>query len=68
MVQNQLGNRPKRWDRRGVVVQAETKTRRYKIMIFGSRRLTLRNRTFLRKYTPAFTAKGPSLAFNLVSD
>ena len=58
MVQNQLGNRPKRWDRHGVVVQADTKTRQYKIMIFGSRRLTLRNRRFLRKYNPAFTTPG----------
>ena len=38
MVQNQLGNKPKRWDRRGVVVQADTKARQYKIMLFGSRR------------------------------
>jgi hypothetical protein len=27
MLQNRLGNKPKRWDRRGVVVQADPKTR-----------------------------------------
>ena len=29
MLQNQLGNKPKRWDKRGVVVQADPKTRQY---------------------------------------
>ena len=52
MMQNQLGNKPKRWDKRGVVVQADPKTRQYKVMTFGSRRMTLRNRKFLRHYTP----------------
>ena len=51
MLQNQLGNKPKWWDKRGVVVQADPKTRQYKVMAFGSRRLTLRNKRFLRKYT-----------------
>ena len=41
MLQNQLGNKPKSWDKRGVVVQADPKTRQYKVMAFGSRRLTL---------------------------
>ena len=65
MVQNQLGNRPNRWDRRGVVVQADIKTRQYKIMLFGSRRLTLRHRRFLRKYTPAYTAQGTPTGLQL---
>ena len=55
MKQNQLGNKPKRWDKRGVVVQADPKTRQYKVMAFGSRRLMLRNRRLLRKYTPVHT-------------
>jgi hypothetical protein len=58
MLQNQLGNKPKRWDKRGVVVQADPKTRQYKVMAFGSRRLTLRNRRFLRKYTLINTPPG----------
>ena len=52
MVQNQLGNKPKQWGKRGVVVQAHPEIRQYKVMIFGSRRLSLRNRRFLRKYEP----------------
>jgi hypothetical protein len=55
MLQNQLGNKPKCWDKRGGVAQADPKTRQYKVMAFGSRRLTLRNRKFLRKYTPPGT-------------
>jgi hypothetical protein len=58
MLQNQLGNKPKCWDKRGVVFQADPKTRQYKVMAFGSRRLTLRNRRFLRKYTPIDTPPG----------
>ena len=52
MIQNQLGNKPKQWDKRGVVVQAHPEIRQYKVMVFGSRRLSLRNRRFLRKYQP----------------
>ena len=33
---------------RGVVVQADPKTRQYNVITFDSRRLTLRNRRFLR--------------------
>ena len=65
MLQNQLGNKPKRWDKRGVVVQADPKTRQYKVMAFGSRRLTLRNRKFLRKYTPVHTPPGTPTGLQL---
>ena len=65
MLQNRLGNKPKRWDRRGVVVQADHKTRQYKVMAFGSRRLTLRNRKFLRKYTPINTPIGTPTGLQL---
>ena len=41
-----------------MVVQADPKTRQYKVMAFGSRRLTLRNRRFLRKYTPINSPPG----------
>jgi hypothetical protein len=56
MLQNKLSNKPKRW--RGVVVQADPKTRQYMVMAFGSRRLTLRNRRFLRNYTPINSPPG----------
>ena len=65
MVQNQLGDKPKRWDKRGVVVQADPKTRQYKIMSFGSRRLTLRNRKFRRKYTTINTPQGTPTGLQL---
>ena len=49
MVQNQRGNTPRRWDKRGVVVQVLGYDQ-YKVMVAGSRKLTLRNRKYLRKY------------------
>ena len=49
MNQNQLGNKPKQWDKRGVIIQAQPETRQYKVMTFGSRRITRRNRRFLKK-------------------
>ena len=47
-VQNQTGCRPKKWSNKGKVVKV-LPHRQYGIMIDGSRRLTLRNRKFLRK-------------------
>ena len=52
MIQYKLGNKPKQWDKRGVMVQAHPEIRQYKMVVFGSRRLSLRNRRFLRKYEP----------------
>ena len=51
LVQNQSGNHPRNWDRRGVVVAA-LPFRQYQIMLDGSRRMTLRNRKFLRAFVP----------------
>ena len=48
-----------------MVVQANPKTRQYKVMAFGSRRLTLRNRRFLRKYTPINTPPGTPTGLQL---
>ena len=50
-VQNQTGNSPKRWDKRGVVVECGGNDQ-YKIRLDGSRRVTLRNRRYLRKFQP----------------
>ena len=47
-IQNQTGNNPLRWDKTGVVLEAKGYDQ-YKIMVDGSRRITLRNRKFLRK-------------------
>ena len=47
MVQNQTGNHPLRWDKRGTIVKYEGFDQ-YQVMIDGSRRLTRRNRTYRR--------------------
>ena len=51
MVQNQVGNHPLRWDKRGTIVKCEGFDQ-YQLMIDGSRRLTRRNRKYLRMFTP----------------
>jgi hypothetical protein len=50
-VQNQTGNHPKRWDKRGVVIKVNDYDQ-YMVRLDGSRRLTRRNRKFLRKFEP----------------
>ena len=50
MVQNQRGNYPRRWDKRGVVVEVLPHDQ-HQVRVEGSRKLTLRNRRYLRKYT-----------------
>ena len=50
-VQNQSGNRPGKWDHTGVVVEV-LQHRQYKVLMDGSRRITLRNRRFLRCIDP----------------
>ena len=51
-VQNQVGNHPTKWDKSGVIVES-TGNDQYLVKIDGSGRVTLRNRRFLRSYTPA---------------
>ena len=51
-IQNQQGTHPNKWDRSGVVVES-TGHDQYRVKVHGSGRLTLRNRRFLRAYTPA---------------
>lgn len=51
MVQNQLGNHPRRWDKRGVIVET-LPYQQYKVRMDGSRRITLRNRKFLKAFIP----------------
>merc|ERR1712030_19871 len=53
LIQNQWGT-PKmarRWDRSGVVLEAE-EFDQYKVRVDGSGRITVRNRRYLRKVTP----------------
>ena len=50
-IQNQYGNRPGKWWHTGII--AETLPhRQYRIVMDGSRRITLRNRRFLRRIDP----------------
>ena len=51
LVQNQTGRFSKRWDKRGLIVET-LPNNQYLIRLDGSRRLTLRNRKFLRKSPP----------------
>jgi len=50
-VQNQTGSHPNKWDKTGIVVQVG-ENNKYLVRIDGSRRLTLRNRQYLRKMIP----------------
>ena len=48
IVQNQTGNKPLRWDKTGTVVKVNGFDQ-YEVRTDGSRKITLRNRKFLRK-------------------
>ena len=50
-IQNQTGNKPKKWYATGVVAEC-LPNRQYRIIVDGSRRMTLRNRKFLRRIEP----------------
>ena len=54
-VQNQSGNAPRRWDKTGTVVGRNLALDKYWVKMDGSRRVTERNRKFLRLFTPART-------------
>ena len=51
-LQNQTGNHPNKWDKTGIIMQVGDHDK-YLIRVDGSRRLTLRNRSFLRKMCPS---------------
>ena len=50
-LQNQQGPHPTKWDRSGTVMESVGHDQ-YRVKVDGSGRLTLRNRRFLRVYTP----------------
>ena len=50
-LQNQQGPNPTKWDRSGLVVESAGHDQ-YRVKVDGSGRITLRNRRFLRSYTP----------------
>ena len=51
-IQNQVGPQARRWDKTGTVIEVK-QFDQYVIRVDGSRRVTLRNRKFLRKFFPA---------------
>ena len=51
-IQNQVGPHPTKWDKTGLVIELR-QFDQYVIRVDGSGRVTLRNRKFLRIYTPA---------------
>ena len=50
-IQNQHGNKPKRWHNTGIISEV-LPHRQYRVVTDGSRRITLRNRKFLRPILP----------------
>lgn len=52
-IQNQAGNQPTKWNKCGTVVEV-LPYRPYRVLTDGSRRIMLRNRQFLRKFTPMY--------------
>ena len=62
MVQNLLGNNPKRWDKRGIVLEV-LPNRQYKIKMDGSRRISLRNRKHLKKFKPVVSEPNNPLVY-----
>ncbi|XP_066931785.1 uncharacterized protein [Clytia hemisphaerica] len=50
-LQNQIGPHPKKWDKTGSVVEVRQHDQ-YVVRVDGSRRVTPRNRKFLRRYVP----------------
>jgi transposase InsO family protein len=60
LVQNQQGNKPKRWDRTGLVVETLPHDQ-YLVRMDGSGQATTRNRRFLRPTTPFSCQGAPAL-------
>ncbi|XP_046846784.1 uncharacterized protein LOC124440433 [Xenia sp. Carnegie-2017] len=50
-IQNQTGPYPTKWDKTGTVIEV-LQHDQYRIKVDGSNRITLRNRKFLRQFTP----------------
>ena len=55
-LQNQSSSHPCKWDRSGVVMEVLPQLDQFVVRIDGSRRLTRRNRRFLRLYNPISTS------------
>ena len=58
-IQHQTGNHPLKWDKPGRVVELR-QFDQYLVRVDGSRRTTLRNRKFLRKYSAVYDVTPPT--------
>ena len=57
-LQNQIGPNPRKWDKTGRVVEVKQHDQ-YVVRVDGSGRVTLRNRKFLRQFTPVMPSTIP---------
>ena len=58
MIQNQTGNNPTKWDKTGVVLENKPHSQ-VLVRVDGSRRVTLRNRRFIRELDPSLLSMTP---------
>ena len=69
LVQNQTGRAPNKWDKSGVIVECKPHNQ-VNVMMDGSRKVSLRNRQFVRKINVPMPVSGfkPSQFFTAQSD
>ena len=58
LIQNQTGNNPTKWDKTGVVLENKPHSQ-VLVRVDGSRRVTLRNRRFIRELNPSLVSQTP---------
>ena len=58
LIQNQTGNNPTKWDKTGVVLENKPHSQ-VLVRVDGSRRVTLRNRRFIRELNPSLMRMNP---------
>ena len=58
MIQNQTGNNPTKWDKTGVVLENKPHSQ-VLVRVDGSRRVTLRNRRFIKELHPSLARMTP---------
>ncbi len=62
-IQNQTGQFPNKWDKTGCIVEVR-QHHQYLVRVDGSRRLTLRNRQFLRRYHTKSTSYSKDMSMD----
>ena len=66
-LQNQHGNRPNKWNNTGFITEV-LPHRQYRVVVDGSRRITLRNRRFLQKILPVCRQWEPAITSPTTAD